>query len=83
MNLSDMEKLRILLPHWIEHNRGHENDFLEWAAKCREADQPKTSILIIEALVGLKAAEEALARALDSLGGPLPGQDHHHHDHHK
>ena len=82
MTLSDMEKLRILLPHWIEHNHSHETDFLEWAAKCRKSGQPKVSTLIIQAVVGLKAAEEALVKALDNMGGALPGQDPHPHDEH-
>ena len=25
-----MEKLRILLPHWIEHNHNHEAEFKKW-----------------------------------------------------
>jgi len=27
------EKLRVLLDYWIEHNREHEEEFLEWAGK--------------------------------------------------
>ena len=27
------EKLHVLLDYWIEHNREHEEEFREWAAK--------------------------------------------------
>lgn len=32
----DVETLRILLAHWIEHNNSHEQGFREWAEKSRE-----------------------------------------------
>lgn len=62
----DVEKLRVLIPHWIEHNAEHAEEFHHWAEHAGEAAS------------GLQAAAEAmtlvnsaLAGALGKLGGPL------------
>ena len=34
-----MEKLQILLPHWIEHNHNHEAEFKKWADLARAEGQ--------------------------------------------
>ena len=34
---TDEDKLRILLPHWIEHNAEHAAEFRQWAGKARGA----------------------------------------------
>jgi len=34
---SDEEKLRGLLPHWIEHNAEHATEFRLWVARTRSA----------------------------------------------
>ena len=28
---TDLAKLRILLPHWVDHNEDHADGFAEWA----------------------------------------------------
>ena len=57
--LTDLEKLRTLLPHWIEHNAEHAGEFRTWAERGREAAQY------------LELANQALQKALGKLGGPL------------
>ena len=37
----DVETLRILLAHWIEHNNSHEQGFREWARKQRKLEMPR------------------------------------------
>jgi len=32
------QKLSILLTHWIEHNKGHAQDFKRWADKAKGFD---------------------------------------------
>ena len=34
-----MEKLQILLPHWIEHNHNHETEFKKWVDLVRSEGQ--------------------------------------------
>jgi len=28
---SDLEKLQMLLTHWLQHNESHGSEYLEWA----------------------------------------------------
>jgi len=74
--LSDLEKLRVLLPHWIAHNAEHAAEFRRWAAVAAAAQAD-----IEAAAANLEAANTALERALQALGGPLDsreaGRDHH------
>jgi hypothetical protein len=63
----DLTKLRILLPHWIEHNGEHAESFQEWAGKAREMELEETARRIEEAVEGMKASNEALSAALKAL----------------
>jgi hypothetical protein len=35
--MSEIKKLRVLIPHWIEHNEGHAAEFIRWASHAGEA----------------------------------------------
>jgi alcohol dehydrogenase class IV len=61
---SEEDKLRVLLPHWIEHNAEHAAEFRRWAkaAGLAAAD-------VEEAADQMLAANEALSAALEKLGG--------------
>jgi len=71
---TDKDKLRILLPHWIEHNAGHLAEFREWAEKAGEAKQN-----ILDAAAQMEGANRALEAALEQMGGALDDEHHHHH----
>jgi len=71
---TDKDKLRILLPHWIEHNDGHLAEFREWAEKAGEAKQN-----ILDAAAQMEGANRALEAALEQMGGALEDEHHHHH----
>jgi len=80
-----IEKLRVMLPHWVEHNRSHGTEFAEWAEQIAEsngelADQLK------KAVDALDVAQHALENALSIAGGPqkpeFSDHGHHHHHHH-
>lgn len=73
---SDQDKLRLLLPHWMEHNEEHAEEFRRWAEKSGPA---RTDILA--AADDLVAVNRILARALEKLGGPLEHHEHHHPHH--
>jgi hypothetical protein len=72
--MKDREKLCVLLPHWIEHNSEHAEEFRDWAGRAGEAEG---SILSAAELV--EEANARLEEALQALGGPL--EHHHAHDH--
>ena len=78
--MEEQKKLRVLLPHWIEHNGEHAGDFRKWA---EHAGPARDALLAAAALV--EQANTRLGEALEQLGGPLelPYQaPHHHHEHH-
>ncbi|MGD8633811.1 MAG: hypothetical protein PVF85_09600 [Anaerolineales bacterium] len=65
-NLGELEKLRILIPHWIEHNQEHANEFRSWSTSAHPAAED-----IELAAARMEAANEALRAALSRLDGPL------------
>jgi len=69
---TDLEKLRVLLPHWCAHNAEHAAEFRTWAEKAGAARAD-----ILDAAEHLERANRALGAALEKLGGPLPAAHHH------
>jgi hypothetical protein len=65
---TDEDKLRVLLPHWIEHNAEHAAEFHNWAEKARAAGQEEAAGEIDTAAKELGWVNEALSAALDALG---------------
>ena len=81
-----IEKLRVMLPHWIEHNRGHAGEFARWADQLDETEGELAGRLH-RAVHSLEEAQRALEEALVLVGGPGSeqgngGGDHGHHHHH-
>lgn len=72
--MNEVEKLRVLIPHWIEHNEEHASEFQRWAD---QVDQVGTEIHA--AITAMEKVNEFLTDALDKLGGQLVS-DHFHHD---
>jgi len=64
---NELAKLRILLPHWIEHNEEHAERFREWAGKAREMGLEEVARRIEEAVGHMAACNEALTAALKAL----------------
>ena len=79
---SDLEKLQMLLTHWLQHNESHGSEYLKWAEVARESGHGETAELIEQALDLLKKADASLEKALESVGGPSQEHQHHHHHHH-
>ncbi len=59
----EVETLRILLAHWIEHNNSHEQGFREWAEKAERIGNAKVYEMILKAADSLKAASDYLLEA--------------------
>jgi hypothetical protein len=64
---TDQDKLRALLPHWIEHNAEHAAEFRNWAEKARAAGQEEIAEEIDTAAKELGWVNEALRAALEKL----------------
>ena len=59
----EIETLRILLAHWIEHNDSHAEGFREWSVKAKALGKDEVSAYIEKAAAALKSASEALLEA--------------------
>ncbi len=64
--MNEIEKLRVLLPHWIEHNEEHAAEFRQWAERAGEAGTE-----IIAAAHQIEIVNRSLRVALEKLGGAL------------
>jgi len=78
--MNDIDKLRVMLPHWIEHNSGHGHEFSKWAELLEKAGRYDIAALLKKAESYLMEADTVLKEALQVSGGSLEGHaDHHHH----
>jgi fructose-bisphosphate aldolase class 1 len=79
---TDIEKLQMLITHWLQHNESHGKEYAKWAAVARQAGHSSAAECIEQAVDLLAKADKAFVRALESVGGPSSKghQHHHHHD---
>jgi hypothetical protein len=75
-NMNEVDKLRVLIPHWIEHNDEHAEEFKRWAEQTDEASPD-----ILAAAETMILVNNSLRSALEKLGGPLNTDLYQHHDH--
>ena len=74
--MTDIEKLRALLPHWMEHNGEHAAEFERWAGTAAAAAHEQAAELIRLAARQMGQANVTLQQALDELGGPVSLETH-------
>jgi hypothetical protein len=65
--MNEIDKLRVLIPHWIEHNREHAREFRSWAERAGNASED-----VLNAADAMARVNESLVTALKKMGGPLP-----------
>jgi phage shock protein A len=68
MAKTDMEKLQILIEHWIEHNEEHADEFMKWAERAKSAGNEAIYDDILKAIEKLHDANENLRAALKRIG---------------
>lgn len=81
--MTDLDKLRALLPHWIEHNAEHAAEFRTWVERAQTLGQEHAAEQLAAAIAKMDAANHHLQDALEHLGGAFDASnhDHVHHDH--
>lgn len=82
--MNDLEKLQVVLPHWIEHNRGHAQECSKWTELVAACDGGEAvHAHLAAALKAMEAVGSHLEEALAAAGGEMgEGHSHHHHHHH-
>ena len=48
--MNEVEKLRVLIPHWIEHNEEHASEFRDWAENTSQAAPELLEAALAEAI---------------------------------
>ncbi len=78
--MDDLERLKIVLRHLIEHNSGHTEDYARWIELARNNKLEHIAGLITEASEQMNRAGEVLKKALEELGGSAGAErkEHHH-----
>ncbi len=61
------ERLTRVVEHWMEHNRGHVEEFSKWAEKARDSGHTGVSEHILEAAGQMDKANDFLRDALKKL----------------
>jgi hypothetical protein len=64
--MNETDKLRVLIPHWIDHNKEHADEFRHWAEHAGDATPD-----ILAAADAMLDINTILASALEKLGGAL------------
>ncbi|HNR14521.1 MAG TPA: hypothetical protein PKM59_14540 [Thermodesulfobacteriota bacterium] len=62
-------KLTVVLEHWIEHNRGHQEEYAKWATAARSQGLTAVAEQIEAAAAQVQEADARLREALKSLEG--------------
>ncbi len=65
--MQDVEKFRVLIEHWIEHNAAHGAEFEKWARRARDADLEEVSQDISAAADVLREINGRLRDAITHL----------------
>lgn len=79
---TNLEKLCILLPHWVEHSHSHQDEFKKWVEIARAEGQADAAAEIDKAIALMAETDKALEKALGLLGGKVEDHPHGHHHHH-
>ncbi len=82
--MNEIEKLRLLLPHWQVHNQEHAGEFHTWAERARALGEAHLAAHIEAAAQKMEAASRDLESAIELVGrgNSDPAHEHtHHHDH--
>jgi ferritin len=61
------DRLSHLVPHWIEHNDAHAEQFAEWVERAQKAGLESVAEEVQAAQRALQQANEALQRARAAL----------------
>jgi hypothetical protein len=64
--MDEYQKLRVLIPHWIEHNREHAQEYLRFLDVTGDA-----AVDLKKAAEQMNLVNQALVAALEKLGGTL------------
>ena len=66
--MNDLEKLLVLLPHWIEHNAEHADELHTWAERIQLFGKEDAAERLFAAATSLQNSGDYLSKLLDEVG---------------
>lgn len=66
--MNDLDKLQVLLPHWIEHQAEHTDELRNWAERIRQAGRNDVAQKLLVAANSLQQAGDQLLSLLNQMG---------------
>jgi hypothetical protein len=69
MGNAEREKIKILVNHWIDHNKEHSQEFRKWAEKAKGLGEAEVCDDLLEAAQVVDRANVPLLRGLRALEG--------------
>jgi len=67
--MPEIEKLRILIEHWVEHNHEHAETYLQWAAKAGTGGEAALAEMLKEIAAETKKIDALFEKARKRIGG--------------
>ena len=65
--MNDLDKLQVLLPHWIEHHAEHTRELQTWAERLQLIGQEDVAEKLLAAAEALQQAGDHLSNLLDEV----------------
>ncbi len=68
--MNEIEKLKRLLHHWIEHNQEHSRTYREWAERIKDLN-PDASLLLEDIARETERIDELLKKLIKDIEGTI------------
>ncbi len=65
--MTDLEKIKHLLKHWLEHNEAHVSNYKEWASKAETLGEHELSHIIKQIADSSENLNELFVKAMDLI----------------
>lgn len=65
--MTEMEKLKHLLKHWIEHNDAHVKTYGEWASKAGTLGEKELSEILSQIVEDSKKLDTLFKKAMEMI----------------
>jgi hypothetical protein len=65
--MTELEKLKHLLEHWMKHNEAHVKTYSEWAQKVEAIGEDELSGIIRQIADNSKKLDELFKKAMDII----------------
>jgi nickel/cobalt exporter len=66
--MNDLDKLQVLLPHWIEHQTEHADELRTWAERIQLTGREDVAERLLVAAAALQQAGDQLSDLLNQVG---------------